>query len=130
MVLQLGLAMILCCAVNVFPLTSGTMSGISGSMRQAEELSMTVHPAAANFGAQALDVVPPAENKATWGARATACSRVTTVYGFPRNTMVFPADFSDATGINSVTGNCRSSRICNILLPTNPVAPTTPTFML
>ena len=34
-------------------------------------------------------------------------------------------DVAEATGINSVTGKFRSSNTCNILLPTNPVAPIT-----
>jgi hypothetical protein len=33
-------------------------------MRNADELSMTTHPAAAAFGAKALAVSPPAENSA------------------------------------------------------------------
>jgi hypothetical protein len=41
----------------------------------------------------------------------------------------FPTDFSDATGMSSLTGKFRSSRICNILVPTRPVAPTTATFI-
>ncbi|MEI2641674.1 MAG: hypothetical protein V9G10_04920 [Candidatus Nanopelagicales bacterium] len=45
-------------------LTSATTSGTSGSIRQAEELSTTVAPAAATFGASCLLVPPPAENSA------------------------------------------------------------------
>ena len=44
--------------------TSGTTSGTSGSMRQADELSITVAPAAATRGARARDAVAPAENRA------------------------------------------------------------------
>jgi hypothetical protein len=43
--------------------------------------------------------------------------------------MVFPKDFSEATGINSETGKFLSSKTCNILVPTKPVAPTTATFI-
>jgi hypothetical protein len=39
-------------------------------------------------------------------------------------------DFSDATGMNSVTGKLRSSRTRIICVPTSPVAPTTATFMI
>jgi hypothetical protein len=35
-----------------------------GSILHADELSITVVPAAANFGAHSNDVSPPAENKA------------------------------------------------------------------
>ena len=44
--------------------SSGTTSGTSGSIRQAEELSITIAPAAAAFGAYSLEVVLPAENRA------------------------------------------------------------------
>ena len=79
-VVQFGLAMM---PLGVFaicsPLTSLTMSGTSGSRRHAEELSMTVTPAAANFGASAFDVSPPAEKIATsrpLGSAVAASSRV------------------------------------------------------
>ncbi len=64
MVVQLGLATM---PLGMFPsacgLTSATTSGTSGSPRQAEELSMTMAPAAATFGASFLEVAPPAEKK-------------------------------------------------------------------
>jgi len=41
--------------------TSGTTKGTSGSMRQAEELSMTTQPAAAIFGDHSFDKAPPAD---------------------------------------------------------------------
>lgn len=62
-VVQFGLAMMplgrfaIACA-----LTSETTSGTSGSLRQAEELSMTTAPCEATFSASAFDVAPPAEN--------------------------------------------------------------------
>jgi hypothetical protein len=40
-----------------------------------------------------------------------------------------PAERSDATGINSVTGNLELLNTSSIVLPTNPVAPTTAIFM-
>ena len=42
-------------------LTSLTISGTSASMRQAEELSTTIAPAAATLGASAREAVAPAE---------------------------------------------------------------------
>ena len=50
-----------------------------GCIRQAEELSITVVPTAANFGAQSREVCPPAENKAKSGTRFTASSSPMTV---------------------------------------------------
>ena len=64
-VVQFGLAMIRFGALWIsYPLTSLTISGTSGSIRNADELSITITPAAANFGASAFDEVAPAENKA------------------------------------------------------------------
>src|SRR5215475_7577612 len=130
MVEQLGLAMILSSLVRASALSSGTTSFLVGSMRQAEELSTTVIPAAANFGAHSREVLPPAEKRARAGFAAIALSALTTVYFFPLNSTCFPTDFSEATGRSSVTGKFLSARTCNILVPTRPVAPTTATFIV
>jgi hypothetical protein len=74
-------------------------------------------------------VLPPAENKASAGCAAMASAALTTLYFFPLYSTSFPTDFSEATGINSVTGKFLSASICNILVPTRPVAPTTATFI-
>jgi hypothetical protein len=64
MVVQLGLAMIpLGRLARAWGFTSATTSGTWGSLRQAEELSITTAPAAATLGASALDVSLPAEKK-------------------------------------------------------------------
>jgi hypothetical protein len=44
--------------------------------------------------------------------------------------MVLPTDLSDATGSSSVIGKLRSASTLSITVPTNPVAPTTATFIL
>ena len=49
-----------------------TTSSFSGSILHAEELSITVVPTAANFGAHSREVSPPAENKAISGFVFTA----------------------------------------------------------
>jgi hypothetical protein len=41
--------------------TSGTISGTSGSMRHAEELSITTAPCAPIFGDHSFDTSPPAD---------------------------------------------------------------------
>ena len=46
-------------------LTSATTRGTSGSIRHADELSITAAPASATFGASASEVDPPAEKIAT-----------------------------------------------------------------
>src|SRR5690242_10932033 len=129
MVEQFGLAMILSSLVSTFAFTSGTTSFLDGSILHAEELSITVIPASANLGAKAREVLPPAEKMATDGFAFIASSAETTLYFFPLKITSLPTDFSDATGIISVTGNFLSSSTCNILLPTRPVAPTTATFI-
>ena len=65
MVVQFGLAMMPRgrCA-TACGLTSETTSGTSGSIRQADELSITTAPAAATRGANVFDVPLPAENRA------------------------------------------------------------------
>ena len=64
-VVQLGLAMMPLRALAIVAgLTSLTTSGTSGSIRHADELSMTMAPAAANRGASSRDEVAPAENRA------------------------------------------------------------------
>src|SRR5690348_8281690 len=129
MVEQFGFAMILSSAVRAEALISGTTSFFEGSILQAEELSTTVMPASANFGAHSREVPPPAENNATSGRMLIAVSGLTTLYFFSRNSTVFPTDLSDATGISSSTGKFLSARTCNILEPTRPVAPTTATLI-
>ena len=64
MVEQFGLAMMPRCASSASGLTSLTTSGTSSFIRQREELSITVAPAAANLGAHSPDVAPPAEKRA------------------------------------------------------------------
>ena len=60
---QFGLAMMffLVKPATASALTSGTISGTSGSMRQADELSITTAPAAAIFGDHSFDTAPPAD---------------------------------------------------------------------
>ena len=65
MVVQLGLAMMPLTASSIASgLTSLTTRGTAGSMRNADELSMTMAPAPANVGASAREVDAPAENSA------------------------------------------------------------------
>ena len=58
MVEQFGLAIILSSFVNVSAFNSGTTSFLVGSILHADELSMTVIPAAAKSGACWRDVLP------------------------------------------------------------------------
>src|ERR1700750_498025 len=64
---QFGLAMIffLVKPLTASALTSGTISGTSGSIRQADELSITTVPAAPIFGDHSFDTAPPADIRQT-----------------------------------------------------------------
>ena len=130
MVVQLGLAMIpLGRFATASGLTSDTTSGTSGSMRQADELSMTVAPAAATFGASSLAVYLPAENSATSSPAKSAVAESSTVTSPSPHGSVRPADRAEAKNLISSTGNDRSTRTSRMTPPTWPVAPTTPTRM-
>src|SRR4051812_35919026 len=104
MVEQFGFAMILSALVRTDEFISGTTSFLAGSILQADELSTTVIPASANFGAHSSEVLPPAEKTAICGLAAIASFMESTLYFFPLNSTSFPTDLSEATGINSVTG--------------------------
>src|SRR5690606_493708 len=129
MVEQFGFAIILSFSLRTDALTSGTTNFLSGSIRHAEELSTTVVPTSANFGAYSVDVAPPAEKRAISGFIAIASSGVTTLYLEPLNVMSLPLLLSEATGINSSRGKFLSSRTLKIMDPTKPVAPTTAIFI-
>ena len=92
-VVQFGLAMMPFGGLAArCPLTSATISGTSGSMRNAEELSITIAPASANFAANALDEVAPAENRAMSSPLGSAVSASSTTMSVPFHGRVVPAD--------------------------------------
>ncbi len=126
---QLGFAIILSVDVSALALISGTTNFLERSMRQADELSITVVPTSANFGANSREVPPPAEKIAISGLAAIASCIEEIVYSFCLYVTCLPTDRSDATGINSVIGKLRSASTCNITWPTIPVAPTTATLI-
>ena len=99
-VVQLGLAMMprpaSMTAAIASGLTSETTSGISGSMRKAEELSTTITPASANFGTSARDVVAPAENSAMSSPAGSAVSASSTVISRSPNGSTVPAERAEA----------------------------------
>ena len=97
---QLGLAIILSSDVITLALISGTTSFFVGSIRHADELSITTQSTSANFGAQINEVSPPAEKIAISGLSSTAFSKPTILYSFPLNVTTFPTLRSEATGIS------------------------------
>ena len=101
MVVQFGLAMMPLGVWRMrWPFTSLTISGTSGSMRNADELSITTTPAAANLGAYAFDDVAPAENSAMSRPVGSAVSASSTTISptpsRPCHGRVVPADRADA----------------------------------
>src|SRR5687768_16766301 len=97
MVVQLGLATIpFGRLASVCPLTSDTTSGTSGFMRHADELSITIAPAAATVGAKASDVVLPALNSAISRPLKSAVAASSTTTGLPFQSSVVPADRLEA----------------------------------
>ncbi len=118
-VVQFGLAMMpLRASRTAAGLTSLTTSGTSGSIRQAEELSTTTAPAAANTGASAFEVPPPAENSAMSSPEGSAVAASSTTTSRSPHAMVVPAERADAKNRMSETGKPRSSRIRRITSPT------------
>ena len=133
MVLQLGFAIILVLLFSSEAFISGTINGMLSSIRQAELLSITNVPAAANRGAYSFDTDAPAEKIATSGFMAMASVMLTILRGILLKNKSLPTDFSEATGMISVIlskGMYRaSSSTLIITLPTRPVAPTIAIFI-
>ncbi len=110
-VVQFGLAMMpLGGLMASSGLTSLTTSGTSGSLRQAEELSTTIAPAAATLGAYSRDMVAPADISAMSRPLKSAVAVSSTVTSLPLNGMVLPADLAELKNRTSSRGKSRSSR--------------------
>ena len=107
--------------------TSGTTSGTSGCMRQAEELSITTAPARPIFSDQALDTSPPADISTMSTVEKSNCSMSWHLSTRSPNSSSTLSERREATTCISSTGNFSSSRMTSISRPTLPVAPTTAT---
>ena len=87
-------------------------------MRNALELSITMTPAAANFGASSREDVAPAENKAISKPLGSARDASSTVISPPAQGNVVPAERADAKKRSSEMGKFRSANKVRITLPT------------
>src|SRR5918993_1341698 len=97
MVVQFGLAMMPLGGFTASsPLTSATMSGTSGSMRNADELSITIAPVAANLAANSREDEAPAENRAMSRPLGSAVAASSTTMSAPFHGSVVPAERADA----------------------------------
>src|SRR5665647_3219663 len=129
-VVQFGFAMMPFGGLSVSPgLTSETTSGTSGSLRQADELSTTMAPASATFGAYSADIVAPAEKIAMSMPVKSAVSVSSTTYSLPPHVTVLPAERAEEKTRSSSYGNFLSASRVSMTRPTWPVAPKTPTRM-
>jgi len=129
-VVQLGFATMprfLYCAI-ASGLISGTTSGTSGSIRNADELSTTTAPDSHAAPANSLLREAPAENRAMSIPLNASFDSNSTGNSSPANFRRLPTERSDARRRMFFTGNFRSSRICRKTSPTAPVAPATATL--
>jgi hypothetical protein len=109
-------------------LTSDTTSGTSGSLRQAELLSITTAAGGRRAGASFFEVEPPAEKNTTSSPAKSAVSASSTTISRPSNTIVEPAERAEANSRSEASGKFRSASSSRIIPPTRPVAPTMPTW--
>ncbi len=113
--------------------TSGTTSGVDGSIRNALELSTTTAPAATAAGATAIaNSLLTARRTTSHPAKVSApiaddSGKASIVHDRPPHSTGCPALRPLAIGRNVPTGNDRSASTASISLPTAPVAPTTAT---
>ena len=81
---------------NSLEFTSGTIKGISGSFLKNFELSITIVFSAA-IGAHFSAIEEPAAKKAIFTFEKSNCSKLLTVWSFPKKLIFFPSLFEDAT---------------------------------
>ncbi len=92
-VVQFGLAMIPLAGFSASSgFTSLTTSGTAGSLRQAEELSTTMPPAATTLGANSREVLAPAENSARSSPAKSAVAVSSTTISPPCQGSFCPAE--------------------------------------
>jgi hypothetical protein len=120
---QLGTAMMPLCSAIRRPLISGMASGTLGSMRKAEELSITTAPALTAIGENFRDTPLPAENSAISTPSKESAPSCSMVIVSPRKLSVCPADRLLASALSFLTGKARLLSVAMNSLPTAPVTP-------
>ena len=120
---QLGLAMMPGFCFASSPLISGTTSGMAGSMRKAELLSMYTAPLFTMAGAKARDMplFTAPRTKSIPSNEASVAS--STVSSCPRKGILLPALRALERSLGRETGIPYSSSTLSISRPTAPVAP-------
>src|ERR1043166_4721113 len=105
-------------------LISGITSGTFGSMRKAEELSITTAPPLTASGANLREMLPPAENSAMSTPSNARSVSSSIPIGWPRKVTVLPAERALASAFSLPTRKLRRSMVAMNSAPTAPVTPT------
>ena len=108
-------------------LTSLTTSGTAGSMRNAAELSTTARRPPLRGAPTRARGDRRRRSPRCRGRRSSRRASTSHATSPPANGSLRPSERADAYARSSLTGNSRSSSSRSISVPTNPVAPTTPT---
>ena len=120
---QFGTARMPLCSLMRLPLISGMTSGTFGSIRNAEELSITTAPAFTAIGENRRETPLPAENSAmSTPSKAFSVSSSITIFS-PRKSTVLPAERALASALSLPTRNPRLSMVAMNSAPTAPVTP-------
>src|SRR3990172_167165 len=125
---QLGMEMIPLCPCRSLALTSGTTSGTSGSMRQAELSSMATAPAFTAYGISVLDTSVVAEKKVRSTPRNDLVVASSTSTSHSPTVILRPTERGEASRRSPLMGKLRCTAIFRNSCPTSPVAPTTATL--
>ena len=120
---QFGTPMMPLCPAMLAALISGITSGTSGSIRKADELSMTTAPAATAIGEKRLETLLPAENSAMSTPSNERSLSSSTTIRCPRKSSVLPAERALASAFNVLSANRRLSSVAMNWAPTAPVTP-------
>src|ERR1700736_1352649 len=120
---QFGTAMMPLCSLMRLALTSGITSGTFGSMRKADELSMTTAPVFTAMGENFREMPPPAENSAISTPSKELSLSSSIVICCPRKSIVLPAERALASALSLPTPNPRLSMVAMSSAPTAPVTP-------
>ena len=121
---QFGTAMMPLCSRMRSALISGITSGTFGSMRKAEELSITTAPALTADRARTSAICRCRPRTARYRRPRTSCSVSSSItIRSPRKSMVLPADRALASALSLPTGKARLSMVAMNSAPTAPVTP-------
>src|SRR5262245_3098886 len=120
---QFGTAMMPLCSLIRRPLISGITKGTPGSIRKADELSMTTAPAFAAIGENRFEGPLPAENSAMSTPSNERSLSSSTTISCPRKASLLPAERLLASAFSRLM---RKPRLLRVAMNSAPTAPVTP----